>query len=442
VTRRENGSCIIRAALVVRRLSFVRPLGIRDFRLLWLGSTISLLGDGLYFVALPWLVYSLSNDPTALSLVGIAWTGPILLTILFGGVLTDRLNRKRVLILSDTMRFAAIGTMGALEIVHVLELWHVCVLVAVYGTASALFNPALTAFVKEVVPQEMLVEANSLDQFMRPLAVRLAGPALGGVGIAIFGTGEVLLLDAASFLALIGMLAIINGRTPLGRGTGNSTKTVVADLRDGLSFVSSRVWLWGTFAALTIAMLFFLGPVYVLMPFVVKNELHGGSDGLGLVYAAGGIGAMTAALVTGQRGLPRRPVTVMYLAWTCAAISLVGYALAGDLWIAMLVSLACIAGITTGQIIWVTLMQRFIPDEFIGRVAALDGFVSFALVPVSYALTGPIASMTGVDTALIASGLLSGAVFVAVLVIVPRIRELEEREPPLVRMAEKPVNLS
>ncbi len=427
--------------LVMRRLSFARPLGIRDFRLLWLGATISLLGDGLYLVALPWLVYSLSNDPTALSLVGIAWTGPILLTILFGGVLTDRVNRKRILILSDAVRFAAIGTMGALATLQALELWHVCALVAAYGAGSAVFNPALTAFVKEVVPQELLVEANSLDQFVRPLTVRLAGPALGGVGIAIFGTGEVLLVDAASFLASIGTLVIIQGRRPLRRDTEKSIRAVLTDLRDGLSFVSSKVWLWATLAALTIAMLFFLGPVYVLMPFVIKNNLHGGSDGLGLVYAAGGIGAMAAAFVTGQRGLPGRPVTVMYLAWTCAAISLVGYALARDIWVAMLVSLACIAGITTGQIIWVTLMQRFIPDEFIGRVAALDGFVSFALVPVSYALTGPIAAVTGADTALIASGLLSGAVFVTVLVALPRVRELEERDLPLVRVAEKPVNL-
>ena len=130
------------------------------------------------------------------------------------------------------------------------------------------------------------------------------------------------------------------------------------DIVDGLSYVRSRAWLWATFGAVTVSLLFFLGPVYVLMPYVVKNSLHGGAEGLGLVFSAGGVGAIVAALLRGHLGLPRRPLTVVYVAWAATAFSLVGYALATAVWQAMIVSFFSLACLTTGGIVWTTVLQR------------------------------------------------------------------------------------
>jgi MFS family permease len=139
--------------------------------------TVSMLGDGIYFVAVAWQVYELSNAPTALSAVGVAWTLPMVLFLLLGGVVSDRLERRRVMIAADLVRGIAIGAIGALSLTGSLELWHLIVLVGIYGVGEAFFGPAFGAIVPDIVPQTLLVEANSVNQVVRPLAHRLIGPA-------------------------------------------------------------------------------------------------------------------------------------------------------------------------------------------------------------------------------------------------------------------------
>ncbi|MGH3007605.1 MAG: MFS transporter [Gaiellaceae bacterium] len=154
----------------------MQPLRIRDFALLYTGMTVSLLGDGIYFVAIAWQVYELSNAPTALSLVGLAWSLPMLVFLLVGGILSDRFDRRLVLIASDIIRGLAIGAVGVLSVTGALELWHVIALVALEGAGQSLFGPAYGAIVPDLVPEEMLVQANSLNQFMEPLGVPSPGP--------------------------------------------------------------------------------------------------------------------------------------------------------------------------------------------------------------------------------------------------------------------------
>jgi len=173
-------------------------------------------------------------------------------------------------------------------------------------------------------------------------------------------------------------------------------------------------------------LLFFLGPVYVLMPYVVKNSLHGGAGGLGLVFAAGGVGAVGASLLRGQLGLPRRPLTVVYVAWTGAAFSLVGYAFAGAVWQAMLVSFFSIACLTTGEIVWTTVLQRAVPGHMIGRVSSLDWVLSLGLAPLSYALTGPVADALGARKTLLGAGVVGGVVLLLVFAFVPAVRAVDE----------------
>jgi hypothetical protein len=192
--------------------------------------------------------------------------------------------------------------------------------------------------------------------------------------------------------------------------------------------VRSQTWLWTTLGALTLSLLFFLGPVYVLMPYLVKNSLHGGAEDLGLVFAAGGFGAIAAALFRGHLGLPRRPLTVVYLAWAGTAFSLVGYALVATVWQAMVVSFFSIGCMTTGGIVWTTVLQRSVPGRMIGRVSSLDWVLSLALTPLSYALTGPIANLMGARETLLRAGIVSGVVLLVVLLVVPSVRHAGEHE--------------
>jgi MFS family permease len=183
--------------LARRRL--LAPLRHRDFRLLWTGMSISLLGDGAFLVALAWQVYQLSDAPTAMGVVGMAMTIPTIAFLLIGGALSDRLNRRHLMVGADVARMLAAATLAILSLTGTLEIWHVAALVAVYGTGQAFFAPAFDAIVPDLVPAHELAQANALDQLVRPIALRMAGPALGGLLVSAAGAGVAFALDSASF---------------------------------------------------------------------------------------------------------------------------------------------------------------------------------------------------------------------------------------------------
>jgi MFS family permease len=399
------------------------PLRHRDFRLLWSGMCVSLLGDGVFLVAMAWQVYALSNAPTALALVGIAMTVPTIVFLLLGGVASDRVDRRRVMLAADLVRGLAIGLLALLSLTGALELWHIAALVAFYGAGTAFFNPAFDALVPEVLPAEQLAEANALDQLVRPIALRLAGPAIGGVLIEAVGVGSAFALDAVSFALSAAALLAMSPRARVAVRAGAGA-TVAGDIATGLRYIRRHVWLWATFASAAIAYLLFMGPAEVLLPYLVKNELHGSAADLGIVFAAGGIGSVGCAVVLGQRGLPRRDITFMYLTWTLATFAVAGYGLATAVWQLMLASLAFNALETAGTIVWATAKQRNVPGALLGRVSSLDWLISIGLLPLSFALTGPVSAAIGAQTTLIAAGILGGVVTFAALLL-PGMRDVE-----------------
>jgi DHA3 family tetracycline resistance protein-like MFS transporter len=327
------------------------------------------------------------------------------------------------MIVSDILRALAIGVMAALSIAGEIELWHVIALVAVYGVGEAFFGPAHGAIVPDIVPSHLLVEANSLAQFINPLALRLIGPAVGGLAIAGLGAGGALLVDAGSFLVSAAAFALMRAY-PSGRGRDVSVRTAVADMREGFRFVRSHVWLWGTLLGASIALLAFWGPMEVLVPYIVKNVLSGNAQDLGFVFAAGGIGAILAAVVLGQRGLPRRHVTFMYVCWSLSVLAIAGFGVATELWHAMVVSFVDAALGTAGLIVWATMMGKLVPTGLRGRVESVDWLVSVGLVPVSFALTGPLAAVFGAQDTLIGAGA-TGAVLTAAFLFLPGMRDTE-----------------
>ena len=406
----------------VSRVRMLTPLRHRDFRLLWSGMCVSLMGDGIFMVAMAWQVYALSNAPTALALVGIAMTVPTIAFLLLGGVVSDRADRRRVMLAADVARGIAVGLLAILSLTGVLALWHVVALVALYGAGAAFFGPAFDAIVPDVLPASELPQANALDQFVRPVALRLAGPALGGLLIDAVGVGTAFAFDAASFA--ISVIALVAMRARVPRTAADGPASVRADIRTGLVYVRRHVWLWATFVTAAVAYLLFMGPAEVLLPYLVKNELGGRAADLGLVFAAGGIGSVGCAVVMGQRGLPRRDITFMYVAWTLATIAVAGYGLASAVWQLMLASLAFNALETAGTIVWATAKQRHVPAALLGRVSSLDWLISIGLLPVSFALTGPVSAAIGAQTTLVAAGLIGGAVTFSALLL-PGMRAVE-----------------
>src|SRR3954454_5824773 len=310
--------------------SLLDPLHGRDFRVLWAGMTISLVGDGVMLIALAWQVFALSNTPSTLALVGVAVSVPHVVLALFGGVASDRFDRRHIMIGADLMRGLALVALGLLSVAGSIALWHLVVLGAVYGAGSAFFGPAFDAIIPDLVPAEQLTQANSLDQFVRPVAMRLVGPMLGGFLVAAIGPGWALMANAATFAVSI---ACVRRIRDMSHAEPHRVRgSAVADLRECYRFVRARTWLWGTLVSSSVACLLFLGPSEVLLPYLVKHDLHSSASTLGLIFAFGGLGAVTAAAVVGRRGLPRRSITFIYGVWTASTIAMAGYGFAHFTW--------------------------------------------------------------------------------------------------------------
>ncbi len=424
------------------RVKILAPLRLRGFRILWAGMTISLIGDGVTLVAIAWQVYQLSNLPTALGITMMAMSIPQILLLLFGGIVSDRFERRLVMLLSDIVRGTALLTLGVLSISGALELWHMAAIAAVYGAGNAFFGPAFDAMVPDLVPDDLLAQANSLDHLVRPVAARLLGPALGGWIIAGLGVGWAFIIDAASFAVSIACLLWLGrvqavqrrgeataGAAQRDAGEGESENTSIwADIAEGFAFIRRDVRLWGTFIAATLAYLVFLGPAEVLLPYLIKNELGGSASDLGTVFAFGGLGAIAASIVMAQRGMPGSRMTFIYAAWSLATLCVAGYGLAHYPWQVMLACFAFNALETAGLIVWLTTKQTLVPTRLLGRVSSLDWLISIGLMPVSYALAGPVAEWFGTRPTLIGAGVL-GALLTLVFLFLPGMRDSQRRVP-------------
>ena len=409
----------------IARGRLLSPLRHRDFRILWTGMTVSLVGDGIFLIAIAWESYALWNAPAALSIVSIGMTVPTIAFLLVGGVVSDRHDRRLVMAWADGLRALAVGAVAALVLAGALRFWELVALVALYGVGTAFFTPAFEAVVPQLLPDEDLPQANALDQFVRPLALRLVGPVAGG-GLVAASAGVAFAVDAASFAATLAAVLAIRPRTAAATDVHPSTS---AALKQGLRFVRRRAWLWGTLVSAGIAYLVFLGPAEVLLPFVVKNDLHGSAGTLGLVLAAGGVGAIGAAAFMARQGHPRRDITFMYATWTLATLAIAGYGLAHAAWQLMAACLLFNALEAAGTIVWATIKQRNVPGLLLGRVSSLDWLISIGLLPLSFALTAPVAAAVGARTTLVGAAVI-GAVITFGAYFLPGMRDVERRADP------------
>jgi Transmembrane secretion effector len=404
--------------------SVLQPLRSRDFSLLVGASVVSLLGDGFFHLALTWLVYSISNVPTALSFVGVAATLPSVLFLLLGGAFSDRLDRRRLMISADLLRAAAIGVMAILAAARVIELWHIAALVALVAVGDAFFNPASTAIVPDLVADEQLPAANALAGMYRPLMVRLIGPAIAGFVVAAAGPAPAFAIDAASFVVSALAVWTIRKRPAPRPAADHGLRQTVAQVAEGMRFARATPWIWATLLAAMLSLLVFIGPIEVLVPYLVKNRLSLGPESLGAIFAVGGVGSIAMSVLIGIVGLPRRRVTVMYASFALGVAATASYGFMTALWQALLISFVLQASFQLGQVIWTTMLQQLVPRDLLGRVSSLDWLVSTGLVPVSFALTGPVSGVLGPETTIVGAGLI-GAVLMGGLLFVPGVRDPE-----------------
>jgi MFS family permease len=392
---------------VPKTLTILKPFASRDFALLWAGYAISMLGDGIFMVAISWQALALSNSAATLGYVWLAWTAVHLAALLFSGSLVDRANRKTVLFAAALAGVVSMGGIGILSVSGHLKLWELLVLAGVFGGGEAFFGPAFNAIIPDLVSEELLPAANSVRQFIRPFVFRLAGPALGGVLIASTKVGVAFLVDAGSFVAVI--LALTLMRTGSVPAPAAEQTSLLRSTREGFAYVRSQPWLWQALCVFVVTTALELGPLQVLVPFFVKNDLHQNATGLGIYFAAGGAGALIASWTFASKGMPGRPVRVLYAAWTASGLFAALIGTSATLWQALVFGFLA-GGAAAAQIaLWYTMLQTRVDREFIGRVSSLDWLISSTFVPLSYALAAPLGSWIGLRPVIIGSGLVGAA---------------------------------
>jgi hypothetical protein len=389
-------------------VSLATPLRQRDFRLLWSGMSVSLVGDGIFLIAIAWQAYALDNQPSSLAYVGVALSAPQVALLPVAGALCDRLRRQLVLFWSDVVRAATVGVLAVVTATGSAQLWQLYLAGAVLGSAAAFASPAFDALIPELVPGDDLDRANALEQFVRPATLQLAGPALGGVVVATVHTAGALGIDAATFVY---SAYCISKMAPIQKSSAPGVRNdLQKEMLEGLHYVRQRVWLWGTFLSATFTYLLFIGPTQVLLPYIVRNEMHQGASSYGIVLAAGGVGALIGAVAMGTLRAGKRGMTWVYVCWTIATLVVAGYGLATRVWELVLVSLVLNGAEVMGAVVWVTLKQRRVVNSMLGRVSSIDWFVSTALLPLSYAITVPVSRALGAGTTLVVAGTAGAAV--------------------------------
>jgi MFS family permease len=400
----------------VRRSAALRH---RDFVLLWSGQSISLVGDGVYTVSLALVTLRIDDHPLALSFVLAARLLPTVLLLLAGGVIVDRIPRRFAMVASDATRGAAATVVAILVGLGDLQVWELIVMSVIFGAADALFYPAATAIVPEILPAELLVQGSALNATSHTVAQMLIGPALGGVIVAALGYEWAFAIDAASFAVSAGcVLAMANHPRPKASG-----RSPLADAREGLRYCRSQPWLWATILAAGLANFASASPLGVLVPLLVRNVLHQGPLALGLVFAAGGLGGGVMSLLVVRLGAPRLRITSMWVAWGMSGVAALGLALSPNIWILGFFALVAYGLLMYGNVLWNPLMQELVPPELLGRASSVDWLVSLGLSPLGILVGGAAAGLIGTRATMFIGGCV--AVVSCGVLFVPGVRDPE-----------------
>lgn len=368
----------------------------RPFALLWSGQTISRLGDSLYRIALSWWILEKTGSAAALGALAIFSLVPMLLFLLVGGVVVDRLPRFRIMLACDVVNTLVVGLVAVLAYTDQLQLWHVYAVSVVFGLAEAFFFPAYTASVPQIVGAEELPSANSLTSLSWQLS-GVIGPTIGAIIVAAGGTSLAFGLDSVSFLIGAAFLLPLRHIRPPAVRTDSPVprSSPLSDMRDGWRIVLGSPWLWVTILVYAFINVTDSGPRNIALPFLIHDHLGLQVEALGLVASSFSIGCITGAILLGRLKRIRRRGLILYSSAALGGLMIVAYGLAPNL--IVLLAAAFIYGVSFSAIalIWTNTLQEMVPPEMLGRVSSIDALGSFVLMPIGFALAGWLTDKIG-----------------------------------------------
>ncbi|WP_205304793.1 MFS transporter [Nocardioides sp. 616] len=375
------------------------PFNTPAYRRLALALVFSAFGGGVWLVALVWEVFRLGGGPSQLSLVSSASAVGVLVTALLAGVVADRVPQRRVLMTVAGVELVGMALVAALAAAELTTVWLLAVVAFFLGVAMAFYYPAYSAMLPALVPEDDLMAVNGFEGMVRPTIGQALGPAVAGLAIGALAPSLAFAIAAASMLlSLLALLRVPRTavRPRLDEAhAGHPIRSAIGDMTEGFRYLVGTPWLLASLLFACLMILALMGPLEVLVPFLIKSDLGGDAGDHSLVLAAFGVGGALGSLGMASVRMPRRYLTIMTLGWGLAGVPLLAVAHADELW--MLVAAGFVMGalFSFPMVIWGTLLQRRVPTHLLGRVSSLDFFVSISLMPLSMALAGPVSEAIG-----------------------------------------------
>lgn len=421
VVDQEQGRALPRA---------LTPFRSAAYRKLALALVLSSFASGVWLVALVWEVIGIGGGPAQLSVVSTSAAVGVLLPALLGGVVADRVPQKTVLLGVAAVEAGGMALVALLSIADLTAVWHLAAVSFVTGMGMAFYYPAYSAWLPALVDESDLMAVNGFEGMVRPTIGQAIGPGVAGLVVGAVSPGAAFTVAAGSSVAALLALSVVpktSVRRDLEAG-GHPVASALRDMAEGFRYMVRTPWLLATLLFASLMILVMMGPLEVLVPFLIKDKLGGGPGDHAMVMAAFGIGGAAGSLAMASRSMPRHYLSWMNLMWGVGCLPFVLMGVTTHIWVVVACAFVLGALFSAPMVIWGTLLQRRVPPELLGRVASLDFFVSVSLMPVSMALAGPVADAIGLRTTFLVAGVAPG-VFAVVAILWARLPEDETAHP-------------
>ncbi len=399
------------------RRQFFLPLRHRDFRVFWFGLLLSSIGSQFTQVTMAWQIYELTNSPLQIGMIGLVRAVPQMVVLLFGGLLADAVNRRKLMMLTQGSLFVVSGALALLTLagqVTPLKLYAVTLLLALFSSLEA---PSRYAIVTNLVPAEDLSRALAIFSSQRQIAT-IAGPSIAGLVLAVAGPSLCYAVDAFSWLVMLAALALIRAQLPQ---HGGWRKISLEALRAGFRFV------WGhpvilPFLIMDLGVNLF-GTVRSLFPIYARDILAVGPQGMGILYAAGAAGSLVGAVGFSVWGPVQRAGRWILLGVSLYGFCLLGFAQSHYFWLSVILIVGSGIGDTISAILRATINQLSTPDDLRGRMSSINSIFTNSGPQLGQFQVGALASVVGAELSVMTGSCVILLIVAVLIARFPRVRE-------------------
>src|SRR5918911_396228 len=374
----------------------------RDFRLYWVGQIVSVTGSQMQLVAINWHVYLLTKSPLALGAVGLVRVIPIVLCSLLGGLVADAFDRKRLMLITQTVMLLSAGVLAMITASGLQDVWPIYLLTAIASAATAFDNPARQALLPALVPAEVFTNAVSLGLLALHVSM-ICGPALAGVILSGLGPALVYALNALSFLAVIAAVILMRASGRVDERANEAKRVSLGALREGLSFVWRTPIIVQTMTLDFVAT--FFASATALLPIISTEVLHVGARGYGVLAASPAIGSVLAAFVMARLGVVRRQGATVIGAVAVYGAATVAFGLSKFFWLSLLMLAVTGAADTVSTVLRQTIRQLVTPNHLRGRMTSVNMIFFMGGPQLGEMEAGVVAKLIGAPLSVVTGGI-------------------------------------